>query len=50
MNYNTYEKYKDSTVEWIGTIPAKWTVLKSKFIFDRINNRSMTGEEELLSV
>ena len=50
MSYNSYGEYKYSSVEWIGEIPSTWTILKSKFIFDRVNNRSSTGDEELLSV
>ncbi|UJS24245.1 restriction endonuclease subunit S [Thiothrix winogradskyi] len=41
---------KDSGVEWIGKIPAHWEVKKAKFIFDEIDERSNTGNEELLSV
>lgn len=41
---------KDSGVEWIGEIPAHWEVKKAKFIFDEIDERSNTGNEELLSV
>ena len=41
---------KDSGVDWIGEIPAHWTVRKGKFIFNIVNNLSKTGEEELLTV
>ena len=41
---------KNSGVEWIGEIPAHWEVKKAKFIFDEIDERSNTGNEELLSV
>lgn len=50
MNHKTYAEYKDSNVDWIGDIPLSWRLLKSKFIFSRINNQSTTGSEELLSV
>ena len=26
-NYNTYPKYKDSAVEWLGEVPAHWEVM-----------------------
>jgi type I restriction enzyme, S subunit len=33
-NYQAYEKYKDSGVEWLGEIPEHWKALKGKFIFE----------------
>lgn len=30
MSYNTYEKYKDSGIEWIGEIPEHWEVKRLK--------------------
>lgn len=41
---------KDSGVEWIGEIPEHWEVKRAKFLFDEIDERSATGDEELLSV
>lgn len=41
---------KDSGVEWIGEIPMHWEVKRAKFLFDEIDDRSITGSEELLSV
>lgn len=41
---------KNSGFSWIGEIPNSWNVLKSKYIFTRINKPSQTGTEELLSV
>jgi len=43
-------KLKDSGVEWIGKIPEHWKILKNKWIYHEIDERSTTGEEELLSV
>ncbi len=43
-------KMKDSGIEWIGEIPEEWEVKKLKYIFKEINERSETGEEELLSL
>lgn len=34
MKYQTYEKYKDSGVEWIGRIPEFWSLIRLKFILD----------------
>lgn len=41
---------KDSGVDWIGKIPEHWEVRRAKYIFDEIDERSKTGDEELLSV
>lgn len=41
---------KDSGIEWIGHIPAHWKVKKAKYLFREVDERSKTGEEELLSV
>ncbi len=27
-NYNTYPKYKDSAVEWLGEVPESWDVVR----------------------
>lgn len=43
-------KLKPSGVEWIGNIPEHWEVKRAKYLFDEINERSETGDEELLSV
>lgn len=41
---------KDSKVDWIGDIPEHWIVKRAKYIFDEVDERSRTGDEELLSV
>lgn len=41
---------KDSGVEWIGQIPEYWEVKRAKYLFNEIDERSKTGDEELLSV
>ena len=41
---------KDSGVEWIGQIPEHWEVKRAKYLFNEIDERSKTGNEELLSV
>jgi type I restriction enzyme S subunit len=45
-----YESYKDSGVEWLGEIPEHWQANKLKYVLTEINERSETGEEELLSL
>lgn len=41
---------KDSGVDWIGEIPEHWQVKRAKYLFNEIDERSASGEEELLSV
>jgi len=41
---------KDSGIEWIGEIPQTWRVVRGKNLFIETNERSTTGEEELLTV
>ena len=41
---------KDSGIDWIGQIPAHWEVKRAKYLLTEIDDRSETGEEELLSV
>lgn len=41
---------RDSGVEWIGAIPAHWQINRGKYLFNEIDDRSISGEEELLSV
>ncbi|APV36706.1 restriction endonuclease subunit S [Acinetobacter soli] len=48
--YQKYAEYKDSGVEALGLIPKGWSILRGKFLFKEINERSESGEETLLSV
>lgn len=41
---------KDSGVEWIGQIPEHWKVVRAKYLFKEVEERSVLGNEELLSV
>jgi len=43
-------KMKDSGIEWLGEVPEHWEVYRAKVLFQEINERSTTGEEELLTV
>ena len=45
-----YERYIDSGVEWLGEIPEHWETRRVKYIFNEINERSLDGNEDLLSV
>jgi type I restriction enzyme S subunit len=50
IRVNRYPAYKDSGVEWLGEIPEHWELIRMKFLFVEINERSTDGNEELLSV
>ena len=41
---------KDSGSKWLGTIPANWRCLRAKYLFREVDDRSLTGKEELLTV
>lgn len=41
---------KISGVDWLGEVPAHWAVDRLKHSFREVDQRSTTGEEELLSV
>ena len=44
-----YPAYKDSGIAWLGKVPEPWTIRRGKALFDCIDIRSSTGEEELLT-
>ncbi len=41
---------KPSGIPWLGDIPKRWSVLRSKYIFREVDSRSTTGEETHLSM
>lgn len=41
---------KESGVEWIGEIPVHWAIRRVGHLFDERDERSTTGQEEMLSV
>ena len=41
---------KPSGIPWLGDIPQHWEVLRAKYIFYEVDERSTSGDEELLSV
>ena len=45
-----YESYKPSGVKWLGDIPSHWNLKKSKFLWWEKEERSLLGDEQLLSV
>jgi type I restriction enzyme S subunit len=45
-----YANMKDSGLPWLGTMPTHWDIRRGKALFQCIDIRSVTGEEELLTV
>lgn len=45
-----YPEYKDSALKWLGKIPAHWTEKRAKYFLREVDERSTTGEEQLMSV
>ncbi len=45
-----YPAYKDSNAPWLGEVPEHWAEKRAKYFFREVDERSMAGEEELLSV
>ena len=45
-----YPAYKPSHVDWLGDVPAHWEIRRGKMLFQPIDVRSDTGNEELLTV
>jgi type I restriction enzyme S subunit len=41
---------RDSGIPWLGEIPAHWDIERSRWLFRERDERSVTGEEELLTV
>jgi type I restriction enzyme S subunit len=41
---------KDSGVEWLGEVPENWEAVRAKVLFRECDERSVNGEEELLTV
>lgn len=50
MSFPRYPEYKDSGVEWLGEVPADWSVGRFKHHFKERDERSEFGAETLLSV
>ena len=45
-----YLAYKDSGLPWLGQVPAHWEVIRNKFVFREVEERSKYGHETLLSL
>jgi type I restriction enzyme, S subunit len=45
-----YPEYRDSAHDWLGLLPSHWNLLRAKCLYREVDVRSVTGQEELLSV
>ena len=45
-----YQETRDSGLVWLGRIPQHWSTLRAKWLFQCLDLRSSTGQEELLTV
>lgn len=41
---------RPSGIDWLGDIPAHWAIERSRWLFNERDQRSETGEEEMLTV
>jgi type I restriction enzyme S subunit len=45
-----YAPLRDSGIQWLGEIPAHWEIERTRWLFQERDERSETGEEDLLTV
>jgi type I restriction enzyme S subunit len=45
-----YVSRQDSGIPWVGLLPKHWQIFRAKVLFREVDERSVTGAEELLSV
>ncbi len=50
MLLKRYPEYKSSRLATVGSIPHHWIERRAKYFFSEIDDRSVTGSEEMLSV
>lgn len=47
---NRYPRYRAARMRWLPPVPEHWNEQRAKTFFREVDERSMTGREELLSV
>lgn len=50
IDLSPYPAYHDNGLPWVGEIPEHWTMRRAKYLYREADDRSTTGNEELLSV
>lgn len=48
LGFRPYEAYKDSLVDWIGSIPSTWDVQRAKWLFKRMD-RGVRPEDDIVT-
>jgi type I restriction enzyme, S subunit len=48
LGFRPYEAYKDSRVDWIGSIPSTWDVQRVKWLFKRMD-RGVRPEDDIVT-
>ncbi len=48
LRFMPYEAYKDSYVDWIGSIPSTWDVQRAKWLFKRMD-RAVRPEDNIVT-
>ncbi len=48
MKYKKYPSYQDSGVEWLGEIPEHWYILKSKWLFNKMQ-RPISENDDIVT-
>jgi type I restriction enzyme S subunit len=47
---STYSAYRQPKMRWLPSVPQHWNEQRAKTFFREVDERSLTGQEELLSV
>jgi len=50
LTLKPYPEYKESALSSLGAIPEHWSEVRAKYLFREVDDRSVSGDEELLSV
>jgi len=50
LSFKLYPAYQDSGLPWLERLPTGWSTLRGKNVFNVVDMRSETGEEEILTV
>ncbi len=50
VDLHPYPVYRDTGFVWLGGIPEHWTLRRAKYLYREVDDRSTSGDEELLSV
>jgi len=48
LGFRPYDTYKDSRVDWIGSIPSTWDVQRAKWLFKRMD-RPVRPEDDIVT-